>query len=159
MRASRPPSRPAVERRPDAIPETSMLPLWRSIHQAFMARSQQWGLPSNAGLVLVHIQVHPEDAEPAILAEVTHFPRQSMTFVIDLLEKRGLAVRTPHPSDRRRKRIELTAKGAALGARMLADLLAFESVALAAIPGGDLGAFKHLVECYARALASQTAGH
>jgi DNA-binding MarR family transcriptional regulator len=82
-----------------------------------------------------------------------------MTFVLDLLEKRGLAIRAPHPSDRRRKRIELTAKGAALGARMLADLLAFESVALAAIPGGDLGAFKHLVECYARALASPADSH
>jgi hypothetical protein len=42
---------------------------------------------------------------------------------------------------------------------MLADLLAFESVALAAIPGGDLGAFKHLVECYARALVSPADSH
>ncbi|GEM_PF-533585 len=150
-------SLPAAKRRPDGLPETSMLPLWRCIYQQFMARGQRWELPSNAGMVLVHLHVHPEDAEPAVLAEVTHFPRQTMTFVLDTLESRGLVLRAPHPSDRRRKRIELTSKGTALGARMLADLLAFETVALAAIPVGEFGRFKHAVQCYADTLARQNA--
>lgn len=143
--------------RPPAVPESSMLPLWRRIYQAFTTRGQRWDLPANAGMVLVHLHVHTEGCEPARLAEYTRFPRQTMTFVLDTLEKRGLAVRTPHASDRRRVRIELTPSGRTLAARMLKDLLAFEAAALAAIPDGDHGLFQRLVGCYADALEQQYA--
>jgi len=132
-----------------------MLPLWRSIFQAFSAQGQKWGLPGQAGMVLVHLHVHPENGEPAILAQAMYFPRQTMTFVLDALESRDLARRIPHPADRRRKRIELTEAGREQAARMLADLLAFEAVALSAIPEESLGLFRRLVECYAATLASQ----
>ena len=137
------------------LPDNSMLPLWRSIHQSFMTRSQQWGLPSNASMVLIHLHVHPEDGEPAILAELTYFSRQTMTFTLDNLEKRGLTRRLPHPSDRRRKRIQLTPEGEVLGAKMLQDLLTYEAHALATIPDGQIEYFKKCLTGYANALAQQ----
>jgi DNA-binding MarR family transcriptional regulator len=48
------------------------------------------------------------------------------TFVIDRLEKQGLLERHPHPTDRRAKRLVLTAKGLALRERLL-ELLVQES--------------------------------
>lgn len=159
MPTKRTKSLPSEERRPDAVPASSMLPLWRSIHQEFTTRAQKWNLPVNASMTLVHLHVHPEDGEPALLAELTHFPRQTMTFVLDALEERGLVRRVAHPSDRRRKRIEVTREGRTLGARMFKDLLAFEAIALAAIPSGSHDLFKHLVGCYADALARHNATH
>lgn len=131
-----------------------MLPLWRRIHHAFEARGQKW-LPLNARQALVHLHLHPEDGEPAVLAAETQAPRQTMTFVLDTLETQGLAVRRSHPSDRRRKRIELTRKGSALAAKILKDVLAFEAVALSAIPADALDTFRRLVSCYADALTRQ----
>ncbi len=156
MKPKKPRVLPSAEHRPSSIPERSMLPLWRNIYQEFTGRGQKWGLPANAGMVLVHLHVHPQNGEPAILADVTHFPRQTMTFVLDTLEAKGLAVRTPHPNDRRRKRIDLTDAGSMLAAKIFKDLLEFEAVALAAIPCGELATFKRLVECYADALARQS---
>lgn len=139
------------------LPANSMLPLWRSIYQSFMTRSQKWGLPTNASMVLVHLHVHPEDDEPAVLAELTHFSRQTMTFALDNLEKRGLTRRLPHPSDRRRTRIQLTAAGKTLSVRMLKDLLTYEAYALATIPDGQIEHFKKCLVSYANALAQQNA--
>ena len=45
------------------------------------------------------------------MATANYFPRQTVTFILDTLEKNGLAVRKPHPNDRRRKRVQLTPKG------------------------------------------------
>lgn len=137
------------------LPDNSMLPLWRSIHQSFMTRSQSWGLPTNASMVLLHLHVHPEDGEPALLAELTYFSRQTMTFTLDNLEKRGLTRRLPHPSDRRRKRIELTPAGEALSVKMLKDLLTYEAHALATIPADQIEYFKKCLASYANALAQQ----
>lgn len=140
---------------PSVLPDNSMLPLWRSIHHAFMTRGQKWGMPSNAASVLLHLQVHPEDDEPAVLAEATCFPRQTMTSALDTLESRGLARRIPHPSDRRRKRVVLTRSGQKRSAEMLRDLLAFEARALAEIPHGEVDRLRQFMTCYTEALKRQ----
>ncbi len=142
---------------PSIVFASSMLPLWRSIHHAFLTRGQKWRLPSNAAMVLLHLQVHPEDGEPAVLAEVTFFPRQTMTFALDTLEARGLARRAPHPSDRRRKRVVLTRSGQKLSADMLQDLLAFEARALAEIPADEIDRLRQYLTRYAEALTRQNA--
>jgi DNA-binding MarR family transcriptional regulator len=158
MPVRRTPSGPAAKAPPHRIPEGSLLPLWRRINHAFASRGQRWGLPLNAVMALVHLHLHPESAEPAVLADATHFARQTMTFVLDTLEERGLASRAPHPSDRRRKRIELTKAGHALATKVVDDLLVFEAGALAALPAGSLQTFRKLVGCYADALARQSGG-
>ena len=153
-------SRPEILRRrdfppPEELPATSILPLWRRIHQEFMFRSQLYDLPANSCLVLVHLHLHPEDSEPAAMAAANYFPRQTVTFILDTLEKKGLAVRKPHPNDRRRKRVRLTPKGRQLADRMFREIVRFESAALEKIEDVDIPRLQAFLTRYADALAAQ----
>ncbi len=140
------------------LPERSILPLCRLIYLEFTIRSQKWGLPTNVAITLMSIYLHPEIFEPATIAENTLFPRQTMTFILDTFEKKSLAVRKPHPNDRRRKIVQLTPKGKALAAAMFKDFLFFEQKALQSIADSELNALKASLTCYADALSSQNAG-
>ncbi|MBT2447726.1 MarR family transcriptional regulator [Streptomyces sp. ISL-43] len=60
------------------------------------------------------------------LAERMSCEPSNTTFVVDKLEGQGLVERHPHPTDRRAKRLVLTAEGSALRARLL-ELLAVDS--------------------------------
>ncbi|MCU1494447.1 MAG: MarR family transcriptional regulator [Acidimicrobiaceae bacterium] len=51
---------------------------------------------------------------PTALAELERVQPPSMTRVIAILEERGLAIRIPHPSDRRQSVIEISPAGRAL---------------------------------------------
>jgi DNA-binding MarR family transcriptional regulator len=140
---------------PEHMPATSLLPLWRRIHQELMIRAQKWELPSNVCMVLMHVHLHPEDSEPAAVAAANQFPRQTVTFLLDTLEKKGLAVRKPHPNDRRRKRIQLTPKGQHLAETIFQDVVRFESSALRKIEDVDLPRLQSFLTRYADALATQ----
>ena len=140
---------------PAGVPTGSILPLWRRIHQEFMIRSQLYHLPANVCMVLFHLHLHPEDSEPAAVAAANYFPRQTVTFILDALEKKGLAVRKPHPNDRRRKLVQLTPKGKQLANRMFRDIVNFESAALRTIEDVDLPRLQSFLTRYADALAAQ----
>ena len=140
---------------PKQVPATSMLPLWRRVHQELMIRGQKWGIPTNVAMVLVHLHLHPEDSEPAAVAAANYFPRQTITFILDLLEREGLAVRRPHPNDRRRKLVVLTPKGKDKAEEMVRDMIAFESAALRTIEDVDLPRLQSFLTRYADALAAQ----
>ena len=142
-------------RPPEQVPATSMLPLWRRVHQELMIRGQKWDIPANAAMVLVHLHLHPEDSEPAAVAAANYFPRQTITFILDLLEREGLAVRRPHPNDRRRKLVVPTSKGKAKAEEMVRDMIAFESAALRTIEDVDLPRLQSFLTRYADALAAQ----
>lgn len=60
--------------------------------------------------VLVTLRAQVASA-PAALAQATQQTRAGMTSTLDRLEKRRLIERAPHPSDRRRTTISLTAAG------------------------------------------------
>ncbi len=53
------------------------------------------------------------------IAEVLHCDRSNVTGIVDSLEERGLARRTPSELDRRVKLIELTAEGRRVRARLI----------------------------------------
>ena len=142
-------------RPPEQVPATSMLPLWRRVHQELMIRGQKWKLPTNAAMVLVHLHLHPEDSEPAAVAAANYFPRQTITFILDQLEREGLAVRKPHPNDRRRKLVVLTSKGKKKAGEMVRNMIAFESAALRTIEDVDLPRLQSFLTRYADALAAQ----
>ncbi|MFJ9041114.1 MarR family winged helix-turn-helix transcriptional regulator [Streptomyces sp. NPDC102406] len=78
------------------------------------------------------------------LAERMSCEPSNATFVIDKLEKLGLAERRAHPTDRRAKHLVLTPQGTALRARLL-ELLAQESP-LAELDPGQQRALHDLLE-------------
>ena len=136
----------------------SMIPICRRIYLEFAIRGQKWDLPTNVCITLMYLHLHPEIFEPATMAKNALFPRQTMTFILDTVEKQGLAVRKPHPNDRRRKIIRLTPKGRKLATAMINDFLYFEGKALRAITGSELSALKASLNRYTDALASQNEG-
>jgi len=115
-----------------SIPPDSLLKTWRTIDQAVVQHLSRKGMPFSIAASLVHLYIHPELTEPAQLADALFIPRQSMTFTLDALERDALATRQPHPNDRRKKIIVLTAKGRKQAKTILDDLLHFEAQAFAA---------------------------
>ena len=140
---------------PAGLPADSMLPLWHRVHQELMLRTQKWNLSSNVAMVLVHLFLHPEDSEPAAMAAANYFPRQTVTFILDALEKKGLAVRQPHPNDRRRKLVQLTPQGKEMAKTMFQDMVRYESAALRTIEDVDIPRLQSFLTRYADALAAQ----
>ncbi len=82
------------------------------VARLFIALFAASPLPRTETEILVLLWREPEAGEPAILADRLHVSRQSMTGILDKLEVGGYALRAPHETDRRRKVIRLTDKGA-----------------------------------------------
>ena len=62
--------------------------------------------------ILLYLVFKPENhSEPSQLADAMHLSRQTMTGLLDRLEKSGLIHRKPHKTDRRRTRVIITPRG------------------------------------------------
>ena len=70
-----------------------------------------YDLSVSAATVLAIIDGAGEPITPGVIAERAIIAAASTTSVLDTLEKRGLVERRPHPTDRRKLLIELTATG------------------------------------------------
>lgn len=136
----------------------SLLPLLRRIGQEYALRIQQGGIPVHTAGTLMEVYLYPEKAEPAQLADESHIPRQTMTFILDSLERYGMVVREPHPADRRRKIIRVTPKGAKTAQKLHKDILQFESRALAVIPQKQIPVIRTVILKYIEALEEQNKG-
>ena len=64
------------------------------------------------------------------LAERTNMLRQTTTLTLDMLEKRGIVCREPHPTDRRKKLIKLTPHGTAFAGEIIETMSAIECEAM-----------------------------
>lgn len=152
-------SRPAPPVRlqpPEGIPAGSLLHLISRIFQELTFRSiRKWDLQANTCIVLGHLHVYPETCEPAEIAHAARLPRQTITFVLDTLEKQGLAVRQPHPTDRRRKTVHLTAKGHRRAKQVIADMVGIENAALKGLSSREAAAVRDLLGRYAVAICRQ----
>lgn len=87
-----------------------------------MHNKQAWDkydLSASAKQALAVIEGAGEPLEPRTIAERLIITTGSMTSLLDTLEKRGLIVRRPHPSDRRRLLVDVTPDAVAI----LDDLL------------------------------------
>ena len=140
-------------------PAQSLLPLWLRMGREYNCRLQQWQLPINFTIPLLKLHLHADVSEPAALAEASSLPRQTITFVLDALEKRELAYRTPHPNDRRRKIIQLSPKGRKLATALYKELLAFEAAALQSLGETAAPMLHQLVARFTDALAAENRRH
>lgn len=132
-----------------------LFPLWLQMGREYAIRIRKWHLPFNVSVTLLNLHVSPGTSEPAAIAAVSCLPRQTMTSILDALEKRHLAVRTPHPNDRRRKIVQLTAEGRMLAEALVRDLVKFESSAIQAV-GQPLRPHLHpLLLSYTQALEKE----
>lgn len=62
-------------------------------------------------LILDMILRAKDDIEPAMISDSLFIPRQTMTSLLDQMEKNGLIVRVRSQTDRRRVNLSLTEKG------------------------------------------------
>jgi DNA-binding MarR family transcriptional regulator len=79
------------------------------------------------------------------LAEALGIDRSNATGVVDDLEAQGYVRRRPHPTDRRAKLVEATAKGKKL-ARRAEAILATPPPALSALGADDLATLREILE-------------
>jgi DNA-binding MarR family transcriptional regulator len=79
------------------------------------------------------------------LAEALGIDRSNATVVVDDLEAQGFVRRRPHPTDRRAKLVEATAKGKRL-ARRAEAILATPPPAITALSAEDLQMLRALLE-------------
>jgi len=86
-------------------------------------------------------------------AATARVPRQTMTSIVDNLEKRGLAKRRPHAHDRRRIIVVLSAKGRRLAQEIIDDFLAVETAALAGLKASQVDRLRGLLTGFADGLA------
>lgn len=69
--------------------------------------------------VLGFLFFNGNEAEPSVIADSLHILRQTMTKIIDGLEKRSIVVREIHPSDRRRVHVRLLPEGYSLAKKLV----------------------------------------
>ena len=131
----------------------SLLPVLRQIVHAYAWRIRHWDLSIEKAAALIHIHNHPEESGPAQVAEACCVPRQTMTSLLDSLERDGLARRTHHPTDRRKKIMVITAKGTRLARTVMRDLLDCEHAAMNVIEPELLPKIRGLLEKYTAELA------
>jgi DNA-binding MarR family transcriptional regulator len=122
---------------------------WRAMsavvldHDRKVAVSEALGLSWTRVLALRRLAAQP--LTMGALAERLTADPPYVTLMVDDLEKRGLAQRTPHPEDRRAKLVQLTPAGRAAAAR--ADAILDEPpAALRDVPAKDLAALLRVLE-------------
>jgi DNA-binding MarR family transcriptional regulator len=126
---------------------------WRAMsdvildHDRKVAVSEALGLSWTRVLALRRLAAQPLTLRA--LAERLAADPPYVTLMVDDLEERGLAQRTPHPEDRRAKLVQLTGAGRAAAAR--ADAILDEPpAALRDVPVEDLAALLRVLERLAR---------
>jgi DNA-binding MarR family transcriptional regulator len=86
--------------------------------------------------------------ELTALAERLGVTKQAAIKVVDEMEARGLLTREPHPTDRRAKRLTLTARGLAIREAALAESHRMERELRAAVGDADVDAFRRVLTAF-----------
>lgn len=140
--------------------EADAAAVWGSILQLFLGSQHErfHVLAEREGLTVrtIHalLDLSPDEPQPmSMLAEQWFCDASNVTGIVDVLESRGLAVREPHPSDRRMKLVRLTGEGVAVRTRCV-DHLSQPPPGLLALTADDLRTLRPLVQ---RAAEGETA--
>ena len=125
----------------------------RVIHAIFLRLKT----PMTPIKVLLYLKLFQNDVEPSVIADFICVPRQTMTSILDGMEKDGLIVRQEHPSDRRRKLVRFARKGSALVERALKEIRRHEAQAMAALTPGELSSMLASMRKFSEALEGSVA--
>ena len=133
----------------------------RVIHAIFLRLKT----PMTPIKVLLYLKLFQNDVEPSVIADFICVPRQTMTSILDGMEKDGLIVRLEHPSDRRRKLVRFARKGSALAERVLKEIRRYEAEAMSALTPEEMAGmlasmrkFSEALECSVSAGAVKVEG-
>lgn len=96
-----------------------------------------FGISPAAGMALSIVEGAGEPLTPTVIAERLIVTTASVTSLLDTLERKGLVRRRPHPDDRRRVLVEVTAEGQAVLDRLLPGLHRMEREMFAGLDDGD----------------------
>lgn len=110
-----------------------MSDLWRAYDQVYSDFAERHGVSTNAMSLIEELVIRPDGVEPAEAADYLGIARQTMTAVLDSLEKKGVIARYPHVKDRRRKVIRFTPEGKKYAGKLIGKLYEWELAALCAI--------------------------
>lgn len=111
------------------------------VRQASLSRR---GLTPNDSRAL-HTLDREEGQPIGVLAKLWQCDPSTATWVVDRLEKAGLAERRPSPSDRRVKLVALTEKGEAMSKEIMAEFHEPPDM-LARLDEGELATLRELME-------------
>lgn len=122
---------------------------WRAMSDVVLGHDRKVAVSEALGMSFARVRaLRRLAAEPQTLralADLLAADPPYVTLIVDDLESRGLARRTPHPEDRRSKLVELTDAGRDAAAR--ADAILDEPpAALCDVPGEDLAAFLRVLD-------------
>ena len=98
---------------------------------------REFGISPTAGMVLSTVEGAGHPLSPTAIAERLIVTTASVTSLLDTLEKRGLVVRRPHPDDRRRVLVAVTADGQAVLDRLLPGMHGVERRMFEGLSGAD----------------------
>lgn len=120
----------------------------RVIHAIFLRLKT----PMTPIKVLLYLKLFQNDVEPSVIADFICVPRQTMTSILDGMEKDGLIVRQEHPSDRRRKLVRFARKGSALAERALKEIRRHEAKAMESLTPEELSGMLASMRKFSEAL-------
>lgn len=109
----------------------------RLLEGRYRIRRRGWSL---LGLIAAYGAMSPSE-----LAERSHLERAKVSLNITALVADGLLVRVAMPSDRRRARVDLTAKGRALFEEVFPQLAALSTTVLEALTPAQVGALDEII--------------
>ena len=122
---------------------------WRAMSGLVLDHDRKEAVSRELGLSFARVRaLRRLAAEPVTLralAELLVADPPYVTLIVDDLEKRGLATRTPHPDDRRAKLVALTDAGRVAAARAQA-ILDEPPAALRDVSDEDLAALLRVLE-------------
>ena len=131
---------------------------WKQTDAAYSKLAHSRNLSLNMIWAFEYLSEHPEGVEPAVLADETNLLRQTMTVVLNDLEKQELVTREFHPTDRRKKVIRLTPKGEQVCREILEAIAQAELEALSELREEDQEQLFKLTTGFCRALVDKLTG-
>ncbi len=128
---------------------------WLLVDRLYASFAQQYGITSTAMFVLRMLLVMPESCTQRSICESLTLPKQTVSCLLESLEKTGYVEKKPDQLDKRSKLIGLTSKGRDYTKRVLAALNKAEAAAFLTLSENDRLEFTRINEALTKALHNQ----